>query len=187
MERGKGYSDQKLLKAIACGSKEAFASFFHQYSTQLYYVALKYTGNGNEAEEIVQEVFTRIWMHRDQIKADLPAVPYLIKIARNLLINKAKKRLHELAYREYKIHKHIPDKSNHTEEVVFFKELEKIVVEEVEHFPPKRKKIFKMSREKGMSTREIAEQLNISVSTVENQMNTALKILKERLKYTSYL
>ncbi len=71
--------------------------------------------------------------------------------------------------------------------MVFFKELEQIVVKEVEHFPPKRKKIFKMSREKGLSTREIAEQLNISVSTVENQMNAALKVLKQRLKYISYL
>ncbi len=187
MKTIKGYGEQELLKAIEHGNEEAFACFFRQYNTQLYYVALKYTGNENEAEEIVQEVFTRIWLHRDQIKADLPVVPYLIKIARNLLINKAKKKLHERAYKEYNVYKNILNKNNHTEEEVFFKELERIVVEEVEHFPPKRKKIFKMSREEGMSTKEIARQLNISVSTVENQMNTALKILKQRLKYTSYL
>ena len=150
-------------------------------------MALKYTGNCNDAEEIVQEVFTRIWLHKDQLKANLPIVPYLIKIARNLLINKSKKRLHELAYREYRIHKRGLNKNNRTEEMVFFNELEHIVGEEVEHFSPKRKRIFKMSREKGLSTKEIAEQMNISVSTVENQMNKALKILKDRLKDTSYL
>ncbi len=181
------YNEQTLLKAIEGGNKEAFSIFFRRYSNQLYYVALRYTGNGDDAEEIVQEVFTRIWLHRDQIKADLPVIPYLVKITRNLLINKAKKRLHELAYRKYSVQKHMADKNNHTEEMVLFEELEQIVVDEVEHFPPKRKKIFKMSREKGMSTREIAEQLNISVSTVENQMNTALKVLKQKLKYTSYL
>lgn len=183
----KTYTEGDLLCAIHNGNREAFEVFFHRYSNQLYFVALKYTGNVNDAEEIVQEVFTRIWIHREQIKADLPAIPYLVKIAKNLLVNKSKKRMHEVAYQKYNIHRQLLRTINHTEEEVFFKELEQIVISEVEHFPPKRKRIYKLSREKGMSTREIAEQLHISVSTVENQMNSALKVLKQRLKYTSYL
>lgn len=183
----KYYSDQRLLNAVKKGEKKSFEELFHRYNNQLYFVALKYTGNTGDAEEIVQEVFTRIWLHRDQIKADLPVVPYLVKIAKNLLVNKAKKRLHEIAYREYSVHKSRYSDNNQTEEIVFFNELEHIVGDEVGHFPPKRKEIFKMSREKGLTTKEIAEHLNISVSTVENQMNKALKVLKVRLKDTSYL
>lgn len=74
-----------------------------------------------------------------------------------------------------------PYSSNETEYLVEFESQESAVKEIINSFPERRKLIFKLSREQGLTNREIAEQLNISVKTVENQMNSALKALKRRL------
>ena len=161
---------------------------FHRYSRLLFNVSYKYTLDVKESEDLVQEVFTRVWVHRDNIKDNLPIVPYLIKISKNLIFNQAKKKIYHKAYNAYQRNLASNSSFNHleTEETVLLDELKHMVNEEVDHFPPKRKEIYILSREKGLTTKEIAQKMNIATSTVENHLNKALKILRQRLEYSSY-
>ncbi len=178
--------DYNLLKAIKYGQKKAFNILFDRYASQLYHVALKYTGSPDKAEDIVQETFVKVWTHREKLQPHLPFVPYIIRISKNLIINKAKKRLHEQAYLRYKslVHEDIGDTTEHH---VFLKELKDLLETKVAQLPEKRKIIYRMSREQGLTNREIAKKLVVSESTVENHINKALKDLKNYLQTYKYL
>lgn len=179
------FSDKQLLASIKHGNKDAFTLLFQRYSGQFYNIAFKYTANKKDAEDIVQEVFTRVWIHRGRLNHYLPIIPYLVKIGKHLIFNQSKKRLYHTAYKKYFISsKNIEDFQ--TDETVFLDELENLINKEVECFPPKRKEIYKLSREQGLTTKEIASRMNITTSTVENHINKALKMLRQRLEYSCY-
>ena len=172
------YDDRQLLESVRNGDEKAFTILFNRYAGRLYQVTLKYTINSSVAEEVVQEVFTKIWLNRNQLVPDLPFAPYLITISRNLIFNKAKRKLLEIAYIKYKTRVHNPQ-NNFTLNEVYLHELELLLKKSVDEMPPKRKVIFKLSRERGYRNKEIAKVLNISERTVENQINAALKGLKQ--------
>ena len=112
------------------------------------------------------------------MKSHLSFKAYVVTISKRLIFNRAKKKMHELAYHEYYIQQNTGLTEN-LEDLLNFRELDQKITRGIESLPPKRKEIFILSREKGLSNREIADQLNISVSTVENQMNKSLKYLRE--------
>lgn len=175
-----------LLQALQKGSEDAFKTLFNTYSKRLYHVAFQYLNDREETLEIVQEVFFRVWLHHASINPEVPFVPYLIRIAKNMLINKSKRKLVENAYMSYLEYKN-ETVSFPTEDQVLFAEVSEIVKSLIDKFPPKRKEIFILSRHGGMSNREIAQKLQISESTIENQINKALKILRAKLKSFGYL
>jgi len=179
-------NDHELLKRVILGDKDAFTALFKRYSRQLYYISLKYTGKEEDAEDIVQEVFSKIWIVRNCLKPDKQFMPYIVKIAKNQIFNKSKRRLIEMTYLKYK--KEIQNAGQHTtEEQLNLKEFKYLVKTEINHLSPKRKEIYILSREHGLSNKEIASKLNISTSTVENHINKVLNTLRENLKYSSYI
>jgi RNA polymerase sigma-70 factor (ECF subfamily) len=178
------YSDSILLQALKNGDEEAFELLFKKYSGRIYYVAFQYINDRDEAEEIVQEVFYRVWIHQKDLRSDLPFPPYLVRIAKNLIINKSKRKIVERAY----LNSLTSDAADQeTENTVQFSEIKSILDELIEKLPEKRKEVFLMSRSKGLTNREIAHHLNISESTVENHINKALKMLRQGLTEAGYL
>jgi RNA polymerase sigma-70 factor (ECF subfamily) len=180
LKKKQKYDDKSLLESVKNSDQNAFTILFNRYSGMIYQVSLKYTADRSAAEEIVQEVFTRVWINREQIKPDLAFVPYIIIIAKNLIINSAKKRLHEITYKKYKAYSNRLN-NNFTQNQVYLKELEDRLKAFVCKMPSRRKEIFKLSREEGMTIKQISNHLGISESTIENQINKALKDLKEYL------
>lgn len=180
------YGDCELLKLILEGNEDAFAVLYQRYCRQLFYISLKYTGREADAEDIVQEVFSKIWCFRQRIKPDQPFIPYIVRIAKNSIFNRSKRRLIELSYLKNLSYVR-KERRDATEEIVYLREFECLVKSEINRMPPKRRQIFILSRESGLSNKEIAIKLNISTSTVENQINKGLKTLKEKLKYSSYI
>lgn len=175
-----------LLQALQKGNEDAFGVLFNTYSKRLYYVAFQYLNDREETLEIVQEVFYRVWLNRENINPELPFIPFIIKIAKNIIINKSRKRLVENAYLSFLEYKG-ETSSFPTEDTVLFGEITEIVNQLIDKFPPKRKEIFTLSRQSGFTNREIAQKLQISESTVENQINKALKTLKSKLKSFGYM
>lgn len=171
-------SETLLIGKLIKGDQHAFSCLFNQYAANLLHIARKYVGDEEDSREIVQETFYRVWKYRENMDAGLSFKAYIITIAKRLIFNRAKKRLHELAYQEYYIKRH-GDRINDLEEYIDFNELDQRIQSGIDSLPPKRREIFVLSRRQGLTNQEIAEKLNISVSTVENQMGKALKHLRE--------
>ena len=169
-----------LICQLKAGDKQSFNKLFYLYERKLFNFSHKLLHSQEDAEEIVQEVFIRVWEHRTTLKEGLPFGAFIIRIAKNLIYNKAKRRVNEYAYKAYCI-KHTNILRLTTEDEVNFNALEALTSHFIEQLPPQRKTIFTMSRMRGLTNKEIASQLNVSTSTVENHINKALKSLKHHL------
>ncbi len=163
------------------GSVESFDWLFHLYNERLYYFVLSLVKKSEDAEGIVQEVFLKIWSNRENTDLSKSFKSYLFTVAYNLSIDLLRKRLHEKEYLRYlKDYFNVEDLS--VENEVDYTLVQSQVDNIIEELPKKRQQIFKLSWENGLSHKEIAGRLNISVKTVENQIYLALKQLKEKLK-----
>ena len=161
------------------GSPKAFQLLFDRYGKKIHRFSLGYLNNHQEAEEIVQEVFLKIWKVREDLSLYKSLDSYVFTIAKNAILNTIRKSKSEQVYLEYaKLH---PGKDILLDEELDFNELERAYKKSVEQLSPKRKEIFLLSREKNLSNIEIARILNISVKTVENQMTSALSHIKQDL------
>lgn len=161
------------------GSSEAFQVLFDRYGPKIHRFSMGYLKSAQEAEEIVQEVFLKIWKVREELKSDKSLDSYVFTIAKNAILNTIRKSKNEQLYLDYaKLH---PGKNILLDEELDFKELERAYKQSIEQLSPKRKTIFLLSREKNLSNAEIAQQLGISIKTVENQMTSALAQIKKEL------
>ncbi len=177
------HSDFTTLQNLKDGDESAFSFLFEKYSGRLYNVTYTYLGNREETLEVVQEAFIKVWLNHKKIKPELPFIPYLVRISKNLIVNKAKRKLVEKAYLDTL---ESGNSNFSTENQVIFQEVNGIVNSIISGFPERRREIFTMSRRKGMTNLEIARLLGLSESTVENQINKALKTLKSTLKNAGY-
>lgn len=132
------------------------------------------------SEEVVQEVMIRIWTGRNSLVIDSSIKSYLYRAVRNGCMNVLK---HLNVREEYKTFREKQNTENQRskEEEMIFQELEEKIRDAIDKLPIERRKVFIMSRYDGLTYLQIAEKLNISVKTVENQMGKALKFLREEL------
>jgi RNA polymerase sigma-70 factor, ECF subfamily len=173
-------SETDLVIAIRDGDIKAFNDLFDKYAKRLYKFSVMYLKSKEDAEEIVQEVFLKIWDNRENLSTLKSLEAYLFTIAKNGILNLIRKSKSEEVYMNYiKIH---PGKNVLLDEELDFKELERIYKEAVENLSPKRKEIFQLSREEHLSNMEIAEKMDISIKTVENQMTSALTEIRKKLR-----
>ncbi len=178
------HKNQDLILRLREGSPEAFRDLFDYYGKKLFHFSLGYLKDPHEAEEIVQEVFLKIWKSREFLLAGKSFDSYVFTIAKNAILNTIRKSKSEQVYLNYaKLH---PGKNVLLDEELNFKELEKAYKNSVEQLSPKRKEIFLLSREKNLTNAEIATKLGISVKTVENQMTSALFEIKRNLRSAGF-
>ena len=171
--------DKELVLLLKKGKVRAFDALFQRYCSKLYSFVLSYTGTIEEAEDITQEVFFRVWQNRVNLDPDLSFNAYIIVVARNLVFNLFRKRLQNSKYVSYSKQRSSP--INQTEEYIIFSELQHHSQLCVEKLPSRCKQIFMLSRQQGLSIKEIARKLDVSPSTVENQINKALKMIRKDL------
>ena len=171
-------NEAQLVKSLSKGNLLAFNSLFKEYSGRLYRFAYGYLKSEEESEELVQEVFTKIWEKRKELKSELSFKSYLFTIAFNI-IKKHFRR--EACISEYFKTRISEDIDLETTKKVTYDSLYHYVSELVNQLPERRKEIFIKSRFECLSIKEIAEELNISHKTVENQLTAALKYLRINL------
>nr|WKN34648.1 RNA polymerase sigma-70 factor [Tunicatimonas sp. TK19036] len=173
--------DRHLLIKLREGNQEAFNALFFAYEPVLYTYALKLTHHTEDAKEIVQEVFIKVWEKRYETDSKRNFGGYLYTIAKHLVYNKAKRRVYDFAYKEYLTKQRTPvalDTENHIQ----FNELNELIHTASQKLPPTRRKVFTLSRRDGLSNQEIANQLDTSTSNVKNHINKALRFLKEQIQ-----
>ena len=171
-------SDQELIESLKKGKLSAFDGLFNRYSQHLYRYCFSLLKNHEDAEEIVQEVFFRVWVKRFEISRQKSFASFLFSIAHNLTIDLFRKRSREKKF-ERKMLDTAERNDLNTLSMVEQQELINQVQLVINDLPAKRRKIYELSREKGMNNNEIAEKLQISTKTVENQITLALKQIRE--------
>ena len=164
-------SDASTIKNI--GIKE-FEQLFKEYYTGLCFFALRYTEDESAAEEVVQDVFYKLWEKRKKISIKTSIKSYLYIAVRNKCLQKinhlkVKQKYLKSVNNEYKISTQSPD-----ENLIYDESIE-IFNEALSRLPEKCRTIFKMSRFEGLKYKEIAFELSISVKTVEAYITKALK------------
>jgi RNA polymerase sigma-70 factor (ECF subfamily) len=173
--------NEKILVAELRNSDvEAFDFLYHQYSNKLYRFAFSLLKNEEDACEIVQETFFRIWEKRNNIDSSKSFKSFLFSVSYHLIIDQLRVRLKDQEFRN-SLNKYFSEPSNFQENRLDYNTLETEINKAVDELPEKRKEIYRLSREKGLSYKDIAEQLGVKPKTVENQINLALKHIKTRL------
>ena len=172
--------DKQLVSQLRHNEVKAFDTLFHKYSEKLFRFSFSLLKNEEDSKEIVQEAFLRIWKKRQEIDSSKSFKSFLFTISYNLIIDHLRLRLKDKEYREF-LARHFKFEKFDFGNDIDYDILNRKIKNAVEELPAKRKHIFILSREKGLSHKEIAEELGISVKTVENQINLSLKHLKVRL------
>ncbi len=173
-------SETEWVLALKEGNLQAFNELFERYGKRLYYFSIGYLKSPEIAEEIVQEVFLKIWDNRIELSVYKSLESYLFTITKNGILNTIRKSKSEQAYLDYV--KSNPQKNVLLDEELDFNELENAYREAIKQLSPRRKEIYLLSKEQFFSYAEIAGKMNISVKTVENQMTAALSEIRRNLR-----
>lgn len=179
--------DRLLFDRIRGGDTKAFEYAFRKFAPRLEAFARKYTTDTNEAEDIVQDVFLKLWERRELLD-NISLTSFLFMMVKNSCLNYLKHRQvaesveqrvpdTETAERLYAID-FVPDPSS----LLMQKELSDSIDQIMEELPPKCKEVFVLSRLRGLKNREIATRMEITEKVVEKHITRALKRFREGLK-----
>jgi RNA polymerase sigma-70 factor, ECF subfamily len=173
--------EQQQTEALIAGDITAYEMIFRTYYQPLCNYAYTFLQDKEEAEEIVQGTFLSVWEKRDTLAIHTAVKPYLYAMVRNACLNVIKhaKIKQKHAVEEIALAAHGHDSVSHA---VATSELEMKIHEAMEKLPEQCRLVFKLSRFEELKYAEIADQLCISIKTVENHMGKALKIMREQLK-----
>lgn len=179
------YKEKELLKQVSEGGESAFADLFGQYATSLGAVAYKVLQDEAAKKDVLQEVFIKLWLHRDQ----LPEIHFLPAWLKKITLNESliyirknaayDKRLSALKFPEY-----IENGALQSLEV---KELQQRVGEFIKRMPQQRRTIFELNRLEGLSAMEIAAKMNLSYGHVRNSLSIAVKSIRQHLELVAHL
>lgn len=177
--------EAQWVSEIKKENRNAFRSVYDKYAHKIHHVALRFHLDPTEAKDIVQEVFLTLWEKRDKLREDLSLNAFLLTITKNKILNLHKKKAVHRAWEQGFI------KSNdlfttHTEDSVLYSDLEENTLHFIDSLPARKKQIFLLSRQEGFDNAEIADRLNISKRTVENNIYQAEKTIREFLKNNNW-
>ena len=174
------WSRPRLARKIKRSDSKAFKSAFDLLQAKLFAFLHYKLGDTAVAEDIVQEVFIKLWENRHQLKEELSLKSYLFTIANNLALNHIRHNKIVLKFQqEQKIELQVGD-SVHNE--IAKNELYESLLKAVAELPEKSRVVFMLSRFDDLSYKEIAGNLDISIKTVESHMGKALKLLRKSLQ-----
>lgn len=167
--------EREKIEALSKGNHKAFEDLFITYFQRVKLFIFGIIKTEADAEELAQDVFVKLWTNRHAINTEKPLGAYLYTIARNTAFNFLK---HKSVQQSYTDNFTLSDDVATPEEVLFAREISLLVEMTVNEMPVQRRRIYMLSREKGISNSDIAEKLGISKKTVENQLTLALQKLR---------
>jgi RNA polymerase sigma-70 factor (ECF subfamily) len=161
------YDQQELLLRIAQNDESAFHTIYQQYFGKVYAMALHYLTDVFRAQDMVQEVFGRVWQNRNDLTTIRHFEAWIITITRNLLINELRK-MHPPGWQ--------PESAETTDtyNIVEYRELEKLLQQAIGKLSARQQEVYRLSRMEGFSHREIAEKLGISIDVSREHLSKAL-------------
>lgn len=173
-------SDSDIVRAIRQGQESAFEQLFRTYYERLCRYADTLLKDADEAEEMVQTVFLTIWEKRADLDITTSFKSYLYRAVHNHCLNRIKHYGVRQNHREYSLYVQA-DGYDSVTEAIQASELEERIERAVSKLPEQCQVVFRMSRFEEMKYQEIADQLGLSVKTIENQIGKALRIMRQEL------
>ncbi len=168
--------ESALLERIAVGDEAAFQQLFDQYSDRIYGVAFTYTKCPLLSEEVVQEVFLKVWMKRSTLPAVINIADYIFILARNQVINMLRRSKIEKAYL-----KQLSSDDNEIltpEHQYHYKESQQIIENAVLTLPPRQRLIYQLNQVQGLGLSEVADHLGLSRNTTRNHLSRAMQSIR---------
>lgn len=169
------YEVKELLHLISGNDEAAFSELYNRFWKKMFAVAYNRLKDVQDAEDIVHDVFARLWTNRHKLEIE-EVENYLATAVKYGVLSKIKKRARERVYLNTKNNLTVVE--TYAETALHYRQILELVKTEIEKLPEKCRLIFKYSRDEGMPVKQIASKLSISPKTVENQINKALRQLK---------
>jgi len=182
----KKISDAELTPLVKRGIKQAYQELFERFAPRIFQFSRTYLKNAADSEELVQDVFLKIWEKREKLDSSKNIKAFVFKIAVNTIYDFIRRKNLEQAFHDFSRSQEGSPAPNTWHEVIWNEMLENLD-ELVAQMPDQRRRIFKLSRKEGLSSEEIARQLNLSRRTVENQLYRATAFLKKHFKTDSFI
>lgn len=168
------YNERLVLQNLAAGDDKAFAAVFHHYRHRIYAIAFRLLGTPSGAEDIVQDVFLKLWLKKNELNAIEHFKAYLFTVTRNHIFTALKKVAKEQAI-ENELVNHIRENSDHFS---VYKEYEQILQNAISKLPPQQGLIYKLSKEEGLKRQEIADRLKLSPETIKVHLAHAMRNIR---------
>lgn len=173
-------TDNELAALLINGDQRAYTQLYNRFKGILYVHAYRILQDKEDAKDIVQELFTVLWVKRDSLTLKTGIASYLYAAVRNRVFDKISSKKVESRYFE-SLKDFSLEEGYSTDSVMQEKELSALIEKEIAALPDKMRQIFELSRKNNLSHKEIATQLILSDKTVKKQVNNALRILRLKL------
>jgi RNA polymerase sigma-70 factor (ECF subfamily) len=171
------YSDQALFSEMALGNEEAFEVFFYRYNTKAYHFILHIVKNEEIAEELIHDVFLKLWLSKETLRQVVNPGNYLFVAAKNLSLNQLEKLSTGRRVNQPLEDQTLPERFT-PEEQLSYKESLALIAQAVQKLPEQQKLVFQLTNQQGLSRDEIALRLNVSPHTVKNHLGSARKSIQ---------
>lgn len=177
----KELENTKLVRLINKGDRNAFCELYIRFKDRLWSYCYSFLKSKQDTDDIIQDIFAYIWESRHLINAELSFSSFLYTITKNRILNHIR-----TANIKTQVHNYLSQLEEGLEkqadEELEFQDFQQILLRAIDLLPPKRRQVFNLSRNENLSRKEIAEQLGISVYTVQEHISESLKFIK---KYAS--
>lgn len=174
-------SNSELLNLLKEGDMLAFDAIYERYCKRIFAFVVRYVKSETDAEEIVQEVFLKIWENKNKIDVYSSFESYIFTISYNSTISLLRKRVTEKKYIDYLKNLQVAENVFELTDEVYYAELNGQIQSLLSELTPRQKEIFLLSREEGLTHDEIAKKLGISSNTVKNHIVTTLNFLRTKI------
>lgn len=172
--------DSDLLQALKKGSGEAFTTLYNKFWYPMFLLAYRKLGEKETAEEIVQEIFTKLWRDRHNLKIE-HFERYLFSSVRYEVIDQIRKNLHKQGYRKYH-EAYGAQENSSTEETVLYNDLNSRLDSAIAHLPEKTREVFLHAKTHNWPLAKIARKMGISEKTVEYHLSKARQQIRDSLR-----
>jgi RNA polymerase sigma-70 factor (family 1) len=174
-------TDKALFERIATGDETAFSIIFFRYTARLAPFVTRLLQSDVWSEEIIQDVFLRLWQSRQQLATVEQPSAYLYHMAANRTLDYIKRNARDVKLQYYAA-RWLAPAPDHPDNQQDFREIDRLLREAVNHLPAQRRKVYQLVREEGLSHAEIADRLQISKHTVRNHVAEALQEIRIYLR-----
>jgi RNA polymerase sigma-70 factor (ECF subfamily) len=175
------YNEQSILLRLQQGDSDAFLELYNQYHSQLYHYVLRFVKSPAIAEDVLQDVFLKIWEIRSRIDPALSFKAYLYRICRNSVFKLLKKMAVDENLR-VEVMLQLTQSVADADLKLLWQQYEAILQTAINNLSPQRQKVFRLCREEGKTYEQVAVELGISRNTVKEHMVLAMKLIREHFE-----